>query len=211
METKDKIKLTIFRLLQEKGYNNTTYQEIANLSGFEKTLIQYHFPKKNMFMTFYIENLVSKIVDYLNKNIPELKSKELEFIISSKIYSKILLHEHLLTNITIPILQDRDLLTKIQNSHEKTVLSILDVKEDKKDEFLYLLRFAQGGYFDIMYRSIIENKKFDIDKNIKLMISIISNTINLDDEKIYNRSYNSLLYEDKINDSVNKIINMLGV
>lgn len=206
MGAKEEIKLTIFRLIHERGYDKTTYQAIADMSGHERTLIQYHFPQKSLFMILYIDFLVSVIINYLSRNKMVYDDREQEFIISSKIYTQLLLHKDISSNVTSKVVTERKMLTKIQDVHEKTAIEILGVNQENREEFLFLLRFAQGGHFDILYRMINEDYKCDVHRLLTQTLLSVSPALNISQDDVYKIMNKSLKFDERIQKAVEKII-----
>lgn len=209
MDAKQEIKLTIFRLIYERGYDKTTYQAIADLSGYEKTLVQYHFPQKSLFMTLFIDFLVSVVINFMENNQMSSMEKESEFIIMSKIYSQLLLHCEIADNVTAKIVEDRKMLTKIQDIHMKTATEILDVDESLRNEFILLLSFAMGGHFDLIHRIINEDMHCDIHSLITQTLLTIAPVLKLKNDDVIRIMNEARSYDKQINEIVEKIIHSL--
>ena len=57
-----------FGLLMEKGYAKTSYTDIAKACQLTRPLVQYYFPKKEMFMQEFIERLIELCNTYLRQH-----------------------------------------------------------------------------------------------------------------------------------------------
>lgn len=209
MDAKQEIKLTIFHLIYERGYDKTTYQTISDLSGYDKTLVQYHFPQKSLFMITFIDFLISVVTDFMEQNKMSSTESELEFILMSKIYSQLLLHREIKNNVTSKIVEDRKMLTKIQNIHMETATEILEVDEDMRNEFILLLSFAMGGHFDIIHRILNEEISYDTHSLITQTLLTIAPVLKLEKDDVFRIMDEAHSYDRQIHEIVEKIIHSL--
>jgi len=206
MSSKEDIKLSIFKLLHEKGFEKTTFQAIADASGYKKTLVQYHFPQKNQFITQYLDFLISAVMEYALRNRLSFHENGLGFIVRSKIYTHLILHKELIQNVTIHVVKDREILTYMQIFHEQTAIKLLSVDSKYVEELHFLLLFAQGGHFDLIYRMIQGEMKCDVHKLLAQTLITISPALLMSTEDVHRIMNASLEYEDKIQKAVEEII-----
>ena len=61
------------KIFQNKGYRNTSMQDIADASGISKSLLKYYFPRKEMFADVIMHDYMESIRDYV-KQIDEVKN-----------------------------------------------------------------------------------------------------------------------------------------
>ena len=209
MSSKEDIKLTVFKLLHEKGFEKTTYQAIADMSGYEKTLVQYHFPQKNLFITQYLDFLISAVMEYISDKSMHFNENGLSFIVHSKIYTHLLLHEDLIHNITIRVVQNREVLTYMQDFQEQSAINLLKVEPEFEKDLRYLLLFAQGGLFDLIYRMILGKRKCNVHNLLTLTLLTISPALKMTSEEVHRIMEKSLMYEDEVLHAVDQIIDSI--
>ncbi len=61
------------KIFQNKGYRNTSMQDIADASGVSKSLLKYYFPRKEMFACVIMHDYMENIRDYV-KQMNEVKN-----------------------------------------------------------------------------------------------------------------------------------------
>ena len=69
-EKKLAIETTARQLSLEGGYQKTTYQQIADALGTQKSNIQKHFPKKSLFISDFFEDLLNAANGWLEERGP---------------------------------------------------------------------------------------------------------------------------------------------
>jgi TetR/AcrR family transcriptional repressor of bet genes len=56
------------RLILKKGYDNTTVDDVAQMSGVSKGLVSYHYPKKENLFRAVLEKIIAKLESDLKAN-----------------------------------------------------------------------------------------------------------------------------------------------
>lgn len=64
LEKKQQIEKTARKLFVKKGFAGTSYQQIADAMGTEKSNIQRHFPKKDIFVDHFFQDLLDAAAKY---------------------------------------------------------------------------------------------------------------------------------------------------
>lgn len=63
IETRERISKTAIRLFSEKGYVNTSFTDIAKACGVERSIVQYYFPYKEIFITEFLDKCLMLIAE----------------------------------------------------------------------------------------------------------------------------------------------------
>lgn len=73
LKTKDKILDSAQCIFNEKGYENTSVEEIAEMAGITKAMVYYHFNSKENIMLQLVKRLLGYIREDLNKKMSSSK------------------------------------------------------------------------------------------------------------------------------------------
>lgn len=65
MDTAQKINDAVCRLLACKGYERTSYRDVAEASGFDRGHVQYYFPNKKLFAAHFYRRMLELSVEFL--------------------------------------------------------------------------------------------------------------------------------------------------
>ena len=65
MDTAQKINDAVCRLLAHKGYESTSYRDVAEESGFDRGHVQYYFPNKKLFAEQFYRRMLELSVEFL--------------------------------------------------------------------------------------------------------------------------------------------------
>jgi len=80
-DTKKKILSVTSQFLDQYGYNDTTYQMIADEIGISKSVISYHFESKPVLISMIFEEYVSEIIEYIRINLKDCNNYYLFYCI----------------------------------------------------------------------------------------------------------------------------------
>lgn len=65
MDTAQKINDAVCRLLALRGYEKTSYRDVAEESGFDRGHVQYYFPNKKLFAAHFYRRMLELGVEFL--------------------------------------------------------------------------------------------------------------------------------------------------
>ena len=67
IEEQNRIAKIAFSLFREKGYDKTSIKEIADAANIQKALVQYYFPKKDLFIDIFIQKSLDTVVESMEQ------------------------------------------------------------------------------------------------------------------------------------------------
>lgn len=105
---KELILRAAFRLLIEKGYEKTSYTDIARKSGCTRALVQYHYPKKDEFVTAFVDRLLEAVDAQLHERNLMTGSCFADFSITGYLYFNFLLSNEELRTLALDLIAQRD-------------------------------------------------------------------------------------------------------
>ena len=129
MSQKEKIKLAAMKVFSQKGFHNSSVQEIVDEAGVKKSLFFYYFQsKENLFVSIFKEHMEDILEKFHSVSIQKISTRDkLEAILEFE------------SQFYIDILQKGILRWGIQSMDEcKDVINLL------KDDFLVMLSLVAG-------------------------------------------------------------------
>lgn len=152
VERKQKIEQQARILFRRKGYRKTSYADIAAACGLEKTNIQIHFPRKELFIYHFMEDLLNACDDYFA--VSDLKTDNfiVNFYLVGQIFYAFLLSEPGLQAMTRDILSDR----KLTEGLIQTELDWADdyIRHYSDQSYTDDIAFVMGGIYELLYRHL---------------------------------------------------------
>lgn len=176
-QTCDLITNAAYQLFLEHGYVNTTYQGIENLCGIKRTLIQYYFPKKTMLAMSFFEKLLAEIINYVNSCSAKGDNKFLNMYLIGQIHFSYLLIDEKRKNFIFDILSSRELTDEVLTFNYNWGIQYLGLKiEQNNAKLLDDIISAMGGFYELLYRCIKENRDINLPYQLgKVLITIMEN------------------------------------
>lgn len=183
----------------KKGYNKTTYQDIADASGKERTNIQFYYPKKDLLVVDFLNRLLDHSTEYIKvKNLKTDDNFAGLYTIGQIYFSFLLNHRKL----TLEVLSDRTITEKILFLNEDWTYQFLDTDPTiKNEELTEDIVMSLGGAYEVMYRNMVNGKSVNVPRLLKKVVIIFMSSLgyerNLSDSLL--SKYN--LSEETLSDS----------
>lgn len=151
------------RMILEKGYNNTSIDEIVKEINVAKGLFYYYFPKKSSIIEALSENLLEELIFDLDNVIynPKLNYSNKLNLLLLIYFSKVEENGFLVPLYESHISEKNSLETKLKNLASEYAVKILKENPDfiKNNKFPeYTVKVIIGGFSDL-YREGIRNKE----------------------------------------------------
>lgn len=151
-----------FRLLIDKGYEKTSYTDIARESGCTRALVQYHYPKKDEFVTAFVDRLLEAVDAQLHARDLVTGSCFVDFSITGYLYFNFLLSNEALRPLALDLIAQRDTsLISIERmaawQHRSEELADID---DAVIRDAVLL--AVGGAHELIYHHLTSGIPIDL-------------------------------------------------
>lgn len=192
--TKEKIYQTAISLFIEKGYENTTVQEITEKADVAKGTFFSHFPTKNSILTYLGEQRLDMMKNDLEIELMSISSakeqilKIFEFLAlaneKDKEITKLISLE-ILKNLYSPDLKNEiENLLELNSFFERILKKGQQAGEFKKD--FYPNQVADiliGVYFFILLKWIAEDEIISLVEEYRDRVAIILEGIAIDDRK----------------------------
>lgn len=172
-QNEEYIAKTAFRLFIQKGYNKTTYQNIADASGNERTIVQLYFPKKELLIIEFLNRLLSLSIEYIDLCFPPMENRFVKLYQIGQIYFAFLIqHPHL----TLEVFADRTITEKILFLNEDWAYTFLNTEASCKSENLTEdIVMSMGGAYELIYRNITKGETTNIPRLLrKVVVSFMS-------------------------------------
>lgn len=152
VERKQQIEQQARILFRQKGYKKTSYTDIAEACGLEKTNIQIHFPRKELFIYHFMEDILNASDEYFAS--ANLKTDKFlgNFYLVGQVFYAFLLSEPGLQTLTRDILSDR----KLTEGLIQTELNWADayIRNYSSKSYTDDIAFVMGGVYELLYRHL---------------------------------------------------------
>lgn len=152
VERKQQIEQQARILFRQKGYKKTSYTDIAEACGLEKTNIQIHFPRKELFIYHFMEDILNASDEYFAS--ANLKTDNFlgNFYLVGQVFYAFLLSEPGLQTLTRDILSDR----KLTEGLIQTELNWADayIRNYSSKSYTDDIAFVMGGVYELLYRHL---------------------------------------------------------
>lgn len=153
-----------FKLFKDKGYEATTYQDIADAVGTTRTIVQSYFPKK----TRFTEEIYNEILELSFRAVLEQVSKDQDPIQTlaktcQTFLSYLLMDEPMqrFTKTTLSVREGtaQNILTEIEWVESYCTDHLTDLESIKTAYIMSL-----GGTYEIIYRNLSNGIETDISR-----------------------------------------------
>lgn len=162
VDKKAVIRRNAFSLLMEQGYAKTSYANIAQRSGCNRSLVQYYYPKKSQILIDFVERLIECSYDFMMLRHAESGNCFLDFFVTGQIHFYVLLKNPPLEPLTRDIVANREtssaiiaLLADWQHHHS-------GVEGIDSNVMLDSITFAMGGAYEYVYRCLADDQEIDV-------------------------------------------------
>lgn len=175
IEKKLQIEKAARKLFAEKGFAGTSYQQIAEAMGTEKSNIQRHFPKKEIFVDHLFQDLLDAIAKYLGQT-EENYFRSLYPI--GVIYFAFLLSPRM-RKFTTDVLSDRAMTEVIiQKDMEWAAQYLSGFSLEEAAGFRDDVAIVMGGTYELVYQHLVSGADTDPRNLMARAIQLFAYTLN---------------------------------
>lgn len=160
-QAKQEIADTACRCLLLYGYHATSYQLIAAQSGHSKSLVQYHFAKKELFISVFFKKLTVLIEDCLYALRPEFSSPFAASYCMGQVYFSFLILNEQLRRFTAEVISSREFTEELLLFNEDWCRSFFNVPPELAEQMTDTVTMAVGGSYELLYRSLKYHREVD--------------------------------------------------
>lgn len=151
-----------FGLLMEKGYAKTSYTDIAKACQLTRPLVQYYFPKKEMFMQEFIERLIELCNTYLRQHKLNTGYCFVDFYLTGTMYFTFLLENEGIIPLTKDLVSTRAATEVISSVMAQWVASREELQGFEYREVETAVIMSMGGVYDLVFHRLSEGEPDDI-------------------------------------------------
>ena len=165
-EERNRIRDVAFNVFSNKGFENSSFSDIAIEASVSKSLVQYYFPKKEQFIQDFIDKSLSAVTEIVREDLDiqyEHELGELYAIGYCQFYFA--MYNERMNSLRMDLIRDRantEMVVKhgiewlVSNTHAIQVESEAEIERCKKT-----LVFVVGGAFDYLYDCMLYGVPFD--------------------------------------------------
>ena len=167
-EERNRIRDVAFNVFSNKGFENSSFSDIAKEASVSKSLVQYYFPKKEQFVHDFIDKSLAAVTEIVREDLDiqyEHELGELYAIGYCQFYYA--MYNERMNSLRMDILRDRGntaMVVKhgidwlVNNTHAIQVETPEEIERCKKT-----LVFVVGGAFDYLYDCMLYSVPFDVE------------------------------------------------
>ena len=165
-EERNRIRDVAFNVFSNKGFENSSFSDIAKEASVSKSLVQYYFPKKEQFVHDFIDKSLAAVTEIVREDLDiqyEHELGELYAIGYCQFYYA--MYNERMNSLRMDILRDRgntEMVVKhgidwiVSHTNAIQVESEAEIERCKKT-----LVFVVGGAFDYLYDCMLYGVPFD--------------------------------------------------
>lgn len=146
----------------EKGYAKTSYTDIANRSGCTRALVQYYFPKKDAFITDFVDQLLACVDNYASKAKLTCGSCFIDFSVTGFLYFQFLLKNEQLRPLALDLITHRGtsrISIERMASWQHRYKELAGIDDSVITDAVLM---AVGGAHELIYHHLENNLEIDI-------------------------------------------------
>lgn len=165
-EERNRIRDVAFNVFSTRGFENASFSDIAKQASVSKSLVQYYFPKKEQFISDFIDKSLSSVVQIVREDL-DLKTNhelgELYAIGYAQFYFA--MYNEKMNSLRMDIIRDRgntELFVKYGIDWIIDHTDALQVYTPEQNiAYRKTLIFVVGGVFDYLYDCMANGMEFD--------------------------------------------------
>ena len=160
--TAKKIETAARKLFLQKGYAATSYQDIAEACGLEKTNVQKHFAHKDVFIDCFFEDLLDCSDEFFadRSTLPDNYYQALYVV--GQIHFAFLLSTPELERFTYDIVSDRKLTETMISLDVRWATQYLEgFSLEEQQTFADNVAVVMGGMYELLYRKLSSGEGVD--------------------------------------------------
>ncbi len=184
LQKKTEIEHTARKLFLEHGFQKTSYRVIADAMGTEKSNIQKHFPKKDIFIDHFFEDLLDSVSEYyLSHGFSE------EDYFGSLYRIGVIQFSYLLSTpdmrrFTLSILSERDLTEALIHKDMDWAAGYLTRYPIQETQgFKDNVAVVMGGVYELVYQSLNDGRTIHPEKIMDNAIRLFAFTLGISTEQ----------------------------
>ena len=166
-EERNRIRDVAFNVFSNKGFENSSFSDIAKEASVSKSLVQYYFPKKEQFVQDFIDKSLAAVTEIVREDLDikyEHELGELYAIGYCQFYYA--MYNERMNSLRMDILRDRgntEMVVKHGIDWLVNNTNAIQVEEEEQiEQVKKTVVFVAGGAFDHLYDCMLNGLPFDV-------------------------------------------------
>lgn len=197
--TRKKIERAARMLAVEKGFSAASQREIAERAGVDKSLVQYHFPEKQGFITSFIDDMLDLETQFIELAGWDQHDYFSNLLVIGGMHFAYLLESKKMKKITPDLLGHRAAREALIDFEIEWATSYLDrVPQKERESWRTIITLMMGGAYELVYRQAIgKNERIAPEELIKTCVSLQMGYLDYGDDEIATtlKAYDEARYE----------------
>ena len=178
LKEQDRIARIAYTMFVDKGFGATSYGEIAKAAGIQKSLLQYYFPKKDIFIANFIQVTFQCVLNETGLNSKSKVSKDFLQNIYFLAYFMFwyLTKWEKVEKLRTDVLSSRDYSKVAIDTVADWVIEVIpgaNSSEAFSDKIRELISCLIGGGFEYAYDQLLRNKDIDVAKIVDIAMGVL--------------------------------------
>ena len=184
-EERNRIRDVAFNVFSNKGFENSSFSDIAIEASVSKSLVQYYFPKKEQFIQDFIDKSLSAVTEIVREDLDIQDEHELgELYAIGYCQCYFAMYNERMNSLRMDLIRDRantEMVVKhgiewlVSNTHAIQVETPEEIEMCKKT-----LVFVVGGAFDYLYDCMLYSVPFDVEFLSDAAMSLLNPFLNME-------------------------------
>ena len=166
-----------FELFKKKGYEETTYQDIADAIGTTRTIVQSYFPKKTRITEEIFNDMMGCAFESVEETGLEFDTPPQALSKACQIFLGYLLHDDGMRHFTMTTLAVRDGTTKNIITDIEWIKDFCGNMFDNEELLAVAYTMSLGGAYEIIYRCLCNDLPIEVkplsDFTIRAFLAIV--------------------------------------
>jgi AcrR family transcriptional regulator len=150
---KQDIAAAAYRLFLAKGYEATSYRDIADAVGRDRTIVQYHYPRKDPIVVSMLDRVIALIEEYIVRHsIVERLGVDYRVALA-QLYFAFLLQPDI-RQFTLDVLSSRAITRELSVIDADWNADFLGASVEQRREVVQSGILAIGGAYELIYHHV---------------------------------------------------------
>ncbi len=164
VSTKEHICNAAYRLFLQRGYNATSFADIAEFAGVSKSLVQKHFGKKEAFIYAFLSDLLNYTDEYLSAHNLKTDNYWVNLYRIGVLHYEFLLRDEGRRKLMVDLMSDRRLTDTMIDLDIAWAFDYLHgFSEEQSEELRESILVTMAGVYELIYRSLVNEVPLDFD------------------------------------------------
>ncbi|MGI6590113.1 MAG: TetR/AcrR family transcriptional regulator [Eggerthellaceae bacterium] len=183
---KERIAKAACALFREQGYDDTSYADIAQACGIRKNLVQYHYPRKELFAIAFMERVLAEAQAALGYSNEDLRDDFGAIYRVGVCYFEYLLREGGYRTFLQDVIRNRDLTERILAFNIQWALERSNVDAshgDPEGDMVRSVVASMGGFYELLYYCLKNGYAFDVVAGLSVVMRTFVSSLGVSDAK----------------------------